>query len=172
MPASQGFDVREVVDGLRDAFISRPAGPDGARRHSHRHPGVARRGTNARLPDHPGHRDPAPRWRGSRVPVPSTRRCSCSPTRGSSPGTQDGERKVYSLTEAGRAAAADAGEGGTGRAPLPGWTRLVPPCRRRAPSSRRRRRRSRTTARPSSSSAPRPCSTRRVASCTRMLAED
>jgi DNA-binding PadR family transcriptional regulator len=109
MPAPQGFDVWEVVDGLRDAFTARPAGRMGR--------GDIRTAILVSLAEEPMHgyqiiQAIETRTAGAWKPSPG----SIYPTlqlladEGLVTATQDGERKVYSLTEAGRAAAADAGE--------------------------------------------------------------
>ena len=109
MPApssSAGFDLWEAVDGIREAFAPR-AGRMGR--------GDIRTAILASLVDAPMHgyqiiQAIETRTNGAWKPSPG----SIYPTlqlladEGLVTGEQDGERKVYSLTEAGRAAATDA----------------------------------------------------------------
>ena len=112
MRASSGFDMWEVVDGLRDAFTPKASGRMGR--------GDIRTAILVSLIDEPMHgyqiiQAIEARTGGTWKPSPG----SIYPTlqlladEGLITGEQSGERKVYSLTDEGRKAAEDSG-------PLPG----------------------------------------------------
>ena len=127
--SSPAFDVWEVVNDLRDSFTSRGRGRMGR--------GDIRTAILVSLVEKPMHgyqiiQAIETRTGGAWKPSPG----SIYPTlqlladEGLVLGEQDGERKVYSLTEAGRAAAAEAGE------ELPGQPRrAMDPARAALPKS-------------------------------------
>lgn len=110
-PTSSGFDLWEAVDGLRDAFAPRDTGRAGSGRMGR---GDIRIAILAALIEQPMHgyqiiQAIEARTSGAWKPSPG----SIYPTlqllsdEGLVSSEQIGERKVYSLTEAGRLAAAD-----------------------------------------------------------------
>jgi DNA-binding PadR family transcriptional regulator len=116
-PSASGFDVWEVVNGLRDAFTPRPSGRMGR--------GDIRTAILAALMQEPMHgyqiiQAIEARTAGAWKPSPG----SIYPTlqlladEGLISGEQVGERKVYSLTDSGRAVAEESADG-----PLPGEPR-------------------------------------------------
>lgn len=109
--ANAGFDIREAVENLRDALSPRSGGSSS---HGHEHRDV-RAAILAALSHEPmnGHQvmqsiatNSGGDWKPSASQVyPTLQQLT---DEGLVTATQDGERTVYSLTEAGRAAAAEA----------------------------------------------------------------
>lgn len=112
-----GFDLREAVDGLREAFAPHLAGHMAARMGGRMGRGDIRAAVLVELAEKPMHgyqliQAIETRSGGTWRPSPG----SIYPTlqlladEGLVSATQDGERKVYSLTEAGTEAAAEAAD--------------------------------------------------------------